>query len=73
MRLILKDEKLLKLVGAQIREWRLKADLKQEDVENFGVSWKHYQKIEAGSTNTTIKILYKLAKAFGCHPKDLLP
>jgi DNA-binding XRE family transcriptional regulator len=52
---------------------RLKAGLNQEDVENFGVSWKHYQKIEAGTTNTTLKVLYKLAKAFKCSSKDLLP
>jgi DNA-binding XRE family transcriptional regulator len=50
-----------------------KAGLKQEDVEDFGVSWKHYQKVEAGTTNTTIRILYKLAKAFRCRPGDLLP
>ena len=60
-------------VGEKIREARHKVGMRQEDVEDFGVSWKHYQKIESGTTNTTIKILYKLAKAFGCHPKDFLP
>lgn len=63
---------ILKKVGSRIRACRLKAGLNQEDVENFGVSWKHYQKIEAGQTNTTIKVLYKLAKAFKCHPSDFL-
>lgn len=57
----------------RIRACRLKAGLRQEDVEPYGVSWKHYQKIESGMTNTTVKVLYKLAKAFKCNPKDFLP
>ena len=67
-----KEEKLLVKVGQRIRDCRLRAGLRQEDVENFGVSWKHYQKIESGKTNTTLKILYNLATAFGCHPRDFL-
>ena len=69
---VMRDQ-LLKRVGLQIRSCRVKAGVKQEDVENYGVSWKHYQKIEAGTTNTTVRVLYKLAKAFRCHPKDFLP
>ena len=61
---------ILKKVGSRIRACRIKAGLNQEEVENFGVSWKHYQKIEAGQTNTTVKVLYKLAKAFKCHPRE---
>lgn len=63
---------ILKKVGSRIRACRIKAGLNQEEVENFGVSWKHYQKIEAGQTNTTVKVLYKLAKAFRCSPKEFL-
>ncbi len=73
MRYGVKRDQLLKRVGLQIRSCRVKAGLKQEDVEDFGVSWKHYQKVEAGTTNTTIRVLYKLAKAFKCDPKDFLP
>ncbi|MFA4971707.1 MAG: helix-turn-helix transcriptional regulator [bacterium] len=69
----MKTDQLLKRVGLQVRACRVKAGLKQEDVEDFGVSWKHYQKVEAGTTNTTIRILYKLAKAFKCRPGDFLP
>ena len=63
-------DKILEKVGRAIRKKRLEAGLRQEDVESFGVSWKHYQKIESGQTNTTIFVLYKLAKAFRCKPKD---
>lgn len=68
-----KFDRLLRVVGQRMREHRLKANLRQEDVEDYGVSWKHYQKIESGQTNTTVRILYKLAKAFKCEAKDLLP
>jgi len=67
------SDRNLRAVGQKIREFRLKSGLKQEEVESFGVSWKHYQKIESGLTNTTIKVLYKLAKAFKCHPRDFFP
>ena len=67
------DDKILKKVGKAIKDRREKAGLTQEDMEAFGVSWKHYQKIESGQTNTTVRILYKLAKAFKCKAKDLLP
>lgn len=73
MRRITKTDPVLRRVGMQIRACRLNSGLTQEDVEEFGVSWKHYQKIESGTTNTTINVLYKLAKAFKCHPKDFLP
>ncbi len=69
----MKRDPLLRKVGVRIRACRIKAGLKQEDVEDFGVSWKHFQRIEAGTTNATVKILYKLAKAFKCYPKDFLP
>lgn len=68
-----KESQQLVKVGARIRSLREKAGLRQEDVEDYGVSWKHYQKIEAGTTNATIRILYRLAKAFRCKAGDLLP
>lgn len=64
---------ILKKVGSRIRACRLKAGLTQEDVEGYGVSWKHYQKIESGQTNTTIKVLFKLARAFRCNAKEFFP
>lgn len=67
------ENKYLKKVGLMIREKRLAAGLRQDDVEYHNISWKHYQKIESGKTNTTIKMLYRLAKAFKCSVKDLLP
>lgn len=73
MRLKDQESRQLAKVGAHIRSLRQKAGLRQEDIEDYGVSWKHYQKIEAGTTNATIRILYKLARAFKCKAGDLLP
>lgn len=66
-------DKLLQQVGERVRKARISAGLNQEDLEDHGISWKHYQRIETGITNTSIRVLYKLAKAFKCHPKDFLP
>lgn len=68
-----KKDALLVKVGQRIQEMRLEAGLRQEDLEDYGISWKHYQRIEAGTTNTTIRFLYKIAKAFKCNVCDLLP
>ncbi|PIR24689.1 MAG: transcriptional regulator [Deltaproteobacteria bacterium CG11_big_fil_rev_8_21_14_0_20_42_23] len=68
-----KRDPLLVKVGKKIQEMRIEADLRQEDLEEYGISWKHCQRIEAGTTNTTVQFLYKIAKAFKCHPSDLLP
>ncbi len=69
----MKKDKVLTKVGRNIRAQRLQAGLTQEDLDDHGVSVKHYQKIESGTTNTTIKMLYKIAKAFKCKASDLLP
>jgi len=67
------ENSYLKKVGDKIRELRIKAGLTQEEIEEFHISWKHYQKIETGKTNTTLRLIYRLSKAFKCNPKDLLP
>jgi len=41
---------ILRRVGLQIRDCRLKAGIKQDQIEEFGVIWKHFQKIESGKT-----------------------
>lgn len=45
--------------------------LRQEDMEKFGLSYKYYQRIEAGKVNVTLKTLEKIAKAFGVDPTGL--
>ncbi|MFH1728020.1 MAG: helix-turn-helix transcriptional regulator [Pseudomonadota bacterium] len=67
-----KEDKFPIQAGKNIKKLRLKAGLTQEDMEDYGISYKHYQKIETGKTNTTLRVLFKLANAFKCKYKDLL-
>ena len=55
----------LKTLGQNIKEARLRAGLRQIDVnEQTGLAYRHYQNIEAGRINVTITTLCKLAKLF---------
>ena len=60
------------LIGNRLRVLRKERGLRQEDMEKFGISYKYYQRIEAGKVNVTLKTLEKIAKAFGVDPSDLL-
>lgn len=64
------EDKYILKIGQRVRQLRQKAGLTQDAVEKYGVSFKHMQKIEAGVTNTTIRMLYRLAKAFKCDIRE---
>lgn len=59
------------LIGNRIRELRKKRGLRQEDMERFGLSYKYYQRIEAGKVNATLKTLEKVAGAFDIDATEL--
>ena len=59
------------LLGQRIRELRLAKGLTQSDMAERGLSYKYYQKIEAGKVNLTLKSLAKLAAALGVEVSDL--
>ena len=47
--------------------------LTQEDMMRFELSLRQFQRIEQNQTsNITLSNLFKIAKAFGIEPKDLL-
>ncbi len=55
----------LRHVGLNIKAARVKAELRQADVEEkTGINYRYYQRIEAGKVNLTLETLYRLAKAF---------
>lgn len=57
-----KDIKLLKKVGARLREIRLEKGWTLEETEEHGwPNWRHLQKIETGNKNITVITLRKLA------------
>ena len=63
---------LLHQVGKHVRKLRLRCGLTQEDMMERGFSLRHYQRIEAGRSVTMFTI-WKLARAFGVTPNELLP
>ena len=41
-------------------------------MEKFGLSYKYYQRIEAGKVNLTLKTIERIAEAFGIDVVELL-
>ena len=68
----MKDERLMKLVGRNVRQLGKAKGLTQEDMSRYGFEYRYYQHIEYGERNLTLKTLNKLAKALGVHPSELL-
>ena len=56
----------------RVRSLREARGLRQEDLENFGLSWKSVQKLEYGTTDPKISTLLKLCAAFGLTLPELL-
>jgi transcriptional regulator with XRE-family HTH domain len=56
---------LARFLGRRLREIRLKKGLRQQDLQDRGMSYKYYQRIEEGKVNPTLRSLEKLAFALG--------
>jgi transcriptional regulator with XRE-family HTH domain len=60
-----------KLVGANVRRYRLSADLSQEAVAvRMGADRAFVSQIERGGQNVTLLTLHHLAEALGVRPID---
>jgi transcriptional regulator with XRE-family HTH domain len=65
-------EYLLKL-GRNIKSARVHAGLRQIDVNELtGLTYRHYQSIEAGRVNVTVGTLCRLSRLFKSSIKDLI-
>ncbi len=63
----------LKRIGRNIRTARKQAGLRQIDVhEKAGLTYRHYQNIEAGRINLTVSTLCRIAKLFNARIADLI-
>jgi transcriptional regulator with XRE-family HTH domain len=67
----LKVDPLLQTVAARLRALRLARGLTQWAMEERGVSYKYYQRIEAGRANVTLRTLDRVARALGVSFEDL--
>jgi transcriptional regulator with XRE-family HTH domain len=63
----------LKKLGKNIKAAREKRGLRQTDVQDkIGLTYRHYQSIEAGRVNPTVETLFRLAGLYRVKVKDLL-
>lgn len=68
------NKSALLLVGAKIREYRLKKDISIEYLANTsGMDYSQLARMETGQVNFTISYLFRVAEALGITPKELLP
>ena len=65
------QESLLQDFGSRLRQMRKMRRLRQMDMASFGLSYKYYQRIEAGQVNPTLITMHRLASAFDVSVYDL--
>ena len=65
------DKLLIKIAG-NIKKYRKQNNLTQENMTNYGFSYKHYQRIESGKYSMNLYTLYRLTKAFNINVKNLV-
>lgn len=61
-------------LGARIKKLRMEKGLRQEDMEEFGIAYKYYQRIESPAShpaNITMKTMLKIANALEVEPYEL--
>jgi transcriptional regulator with XRE-family HTH domain len=64
-------EHLLQNFGNRLRYLRKARKLRQRDMEDFGLNYKYYQRLESGHVNPTLLTMHKLASAFEVSVYDL--
>jgi len=62
---------LKRKLGLRLKELRLGKGLKQEDLEQWGFSYRYYGKIERGMVNVTLETLVRLCEIFDTSISDL--
>lgn len=65
--------KLLASIGGNVRRLRERNALTQEDLaEAADLDTRFLQRVERGTTNLSVEVLFKLGKQLGVRPADLL-
>jgi len=69
----LRNQDAMKLIGANVKKYRLERDLTQESLANLsGIDWSTISRLERGVVNTSISVLFALAEAMSVSPSKLL-
>ena len=65
-------EELQQFLAGNLRRLRGSRGLTQEQAaEATGINWRHWQKLEAGDVNVTLKTLGKICDGMGVEIRDL--
>jgi len=64
-------EYVLQELGHRLRHLRKARKLRQLDMEDLGLSYKYYQRLESGQVNPTLLTLQKVALALNVSVYDL--
>ncbi len=67
-------EAFLKTFGKKVKEVRTQKQRTQEwmdDKQDFGIDIKHFQSIEQGRSNVTLRTIFKVCRKLGVQPSDL--
>jgi transcriptional regulator with XRE-family HTH domain len=68
-----KFDNYLRQIGKNIRSARVKAGLAQVEVhERSGITYRHYQNIEAGKVNVSLQTLFRLARLYQTKVEELV-
>jgi len=62
----------VKSFGAQVRTLRLSKGMTLEDMQDYGFSAQHFQKIESGKKAINFYTAHRIAKAFGIRLSQLI-
>lgn len=57
-------DRFLKRISQNIKRYRTKAGLTQMDMIDHGFNYRHYQRLESGSSGYNLQTLFKLSKVF---------
>lgn len=67
------ERRLRRTLAANLRRHRADARLTLEEASHrAGMHWRHWQKLEAGEVNATLRTLARLGDALGTAPFELL-
>jgi transcriptional regulator with XRE-family HTH domain len=67
------EKRLRRALARNLRAERTERGLTLEAASELaGMHWRHWQKLEAGEVNATLRTLARLGDALGTSPDDLL-
>lgn len=69
----LRDESAINLLATNVRKYRLAKNISQESLANLAaIEYSQVSRIERGLLNTSISVVFALAKALEMEPAKLL-